>query len=361
MKNSKEVKFYKTLEFKLLKLVIVAFLIAIIFDLYFLRVFGWMAIGQIENINNATQKEILFINFVVIMIFILAVAIFVAVFLFGVSRRVKYIRYISNELLDIKNNRYLEKLEVRGDDDISRLAQSINIMSERLKKNYENEKMLEEEKNQMIIALSHDLKSPLTSIIGYLDVAKNKDYDEKNDYIDIAYKKSLELKRLIFDMFDYIKLEDKKFELQKTCINMSLFINQFVGEYEPLFIKQGIEIEMISRQDDILVNIDPEQYVRVLENIFSNVKKYGDCNSKFVIDISKTQQGYTLKFINNAKTIEKSDMKKIFQRMYRVDKSRGKVEGAGLGLATVKKIVELHEHKISASSYNDKFEVRIEL
>ncbi|MBO0565547.1 HAMP domain-containing protein [Clostridium botulinum] len=115
-----------------------------------------------------------------------------------VNKWVQYLNYMILKLRRISEIQYVDDLDINGDDELSELASSINVMSNKLKDNYEREKKIEKEKNDFIVAVSHDLRTPLTSIIGYLDLLKNEkiqSYEKTSEYIDITYRKAIDLKK----------------------------------------------------------------------------------------------------------------------------------------------------------------------
>ena len=174
MKN----KIYNKLATKLIFLVIFAFLVsAIIFV-------GLASVGMyymIFNSNKVGNNVVQTYNIYSITLIIIPIIIFVAIFLFGINKRIRYLKYIIIKVGSITNETFIEELDFKGNDEITDLANSINIMSNRLKENYEKEKKIEKAKNELIVAVSHDLRTPLTSIIGYLELLK----DDKFTYEDV--------------------------------------------------------------------------------------------------------------------------------------------------------------------------------
>ncbi|MDZ5254406.1 HAMP domain-containing sensor histidine kinase [Clostridium sp. LIBA-8841] len=304
-------------------------------------------------------------NFYSLLMVLFPVIIFFMIFLTVINKRIKYLEYITRSLSEIKNEKYLKKLDVIGKDEISELAKGINIMSERLKENYEKEKKNEEAKNELIVAVSHDLKTPLTSIIGYLDLLNDNKYDyseEQKAYLDIAYKKSLDLKKLTEELFEYTKLANDYIELEKIKFNISILLNQLIGEYTQFFNEKGIDVKIENPFSEINCEIDIQKIIRVFENLIKNAEKYSYPGSKFKITVEREPNIVKFIFENEGDKIEKEDLEKIFEKMYRLDKARNSEnEGSGLGLAISRKIVELHGGKLWAECNENKISFNMTL
>ncbi|MBO0545355.1 HAMP domain-containing histidine kinase [Clostridium botulinum] len=176
-----------------------------------------------------------------------------------VNKWVQYLNYMILKLRRISEIQYVDDLDINGDDELSELASSINVMSNKLKDNYEREKKIEKEKNDFIVAVSHDLRTPLTSIIGYLDLLKNEkiqSYEKTSEYIDITYRKAIDLKNLIEELFEYTKIENDYVSLEKVEFNIAILVNQILGEQMLFFKEKNINIEFESESNEIYCEID---------------------------------------------------------------------------------------------------------
>lgn len=297
--------------------------------------------------------------------FLVGLIIFISIFLFAISGRIKYLKYISKSVTNIKTQQYLNPIEVKGKDEISQLAEDINTMSERLKENYEKEKKQEESKNELIVAVSHDLKTPLTSIIGYLELL-NKDKEtftkEQQEFLEVAYEKSNNLKKLIEELFEYTKLSNNYIKLDKVPYNVAILVNQIVGEHVLFLSEKDIKVQIECTKNELVCEIDMQKFIRVIENLVKNVEKYSYRNSTFTIRMWEEDNNIKLSFSNEGDNISKDDLVKIFDEMYRIDKSRNAdIEGSGLGLPISKKIIELHGGRIWAECNGNKIKFNIEL
>ena len=288
---------------------------------------------------------------------------FVATFLFGINKRIKYLKYIISKVGGITNENFIEELDYKGNDEIADLANSINIMSNRLKENYEKEKKIEKAKNELIVAVSHDLRTPLTSIIGYLELLKDDKFpyeDVQKDYLNVAYEKSVSLKKIINELFEFTKLNNDIATLEKIPFNIATLVNQIVGEQIPFFKEKNIKVEIESTVQELYCEIDIQKMVRVLENIVKNAEKYSFPNTIFKVSMMEIDNNIKISFENTGENISKDELEKIFEKMYRLDKSRtGETEGSGLGLAISKKIIELHSGKLWAECNNNTIQFNI--
>lgn len=323
--------------------------------------FAWEHTNLIGGVDIVRE-----FNFYSLIMVLVPTLLFLVIFLIAINKRIRYLKYITKSLGEIKNEKYLKEIDVKGNDEIAELAEGINIMSERLKENYEKEKKNEEAKNELIVAVSHDLNTPLTSIIGYLnllnDSSKYEYSEEQKEYLEIAYKKSLILKKLTYELFEYTKLANDYIELEKVRFNVSILLNQLIGEHIHFFMERGINVKIENSFSEIYCEIDIQKIIRVFENIIKNAEKYSYPNSEFEIKVEKIGDEIKIIFENEGDKIEKEDLEKIFEKMYRLDKARNSEnEGSGLGLAISRKIVELHGGELWAECNENKISFNMTL
>ena len=217
-------------------------------------------------------------------------------------------------------------------------------------------KQAEKQRNDLLLYLAHDLKTPLTSIIGYLDLLNsqpNLSLEEKSNYTKIAYDKSIRLEELIEEFFSIAKYNLSDITLEKKQVNLSIMLAQISYEFMPLYREKNLEC-ISEIEDNLIVSIDINQFERVFDNLIRNAINYSDKNSKINI-IAKKESNYILiKLSNSVNFIDKNKLEHIFEPFVRLDESRNsKTGGSGLGLAITKKIIELHNGTIKAD-LNDK-------
>lgn len=351
-------KIYNKLATRLIFLVAFALLISTIV----LLVIGMSFYSLLINSNMAGDNLIINSTFSLLLL-IITITIFVAIFLFGINKRIRYLKYIISKVGNITNESFIEELDFKGNDEITDLANSINIMSNRLKENYEKEKKIEKAKNELIVAVSHDLRTPLTSIIGYLELLKDDKFsyeDVQKDYLNVAYDKSIGLKKIINELFEFTKLTNDITTLEKIPFNIATLVNQIVGEQIPFFNEKNIKVEIESTAEELYCEIDIQKMVRVIENIVKNAEKYSFPNTIFKVSMMEINNNIKISFENKGESISKEELEKIFEKMYRLDKSRtGETEGSGLGLAISKKIIELHSGKVWAECSNNTIKFNI--
>lgn len=296
-----------------------------------------------------------------------AIPVYILLFYFLTTKKIKYIKEITTGIEEISKGNLDFKVAEKGNDEFRILAKNINKMSAELKNKIEDERRAEKTKSELITNVSHDLKTPLTTIIGYLTLVKDKNYDEEktmSDYIERAYSKSLRLKKLIEDLFEYTKISNGVIKVNRTNVNIVELMDQLLGEMSVIAKQNNLSFETEYSGAEIFVDVDSDLMARAFENILSNSIKYSykELNSKVNISIIEHTGGITLTFENQGDTIPTEVLPLLFERFYRVDKSRNsKVSGSGLGLAIAKSIVELHGGTISAESEANRVKIIVEL
>lgn len=211
----------------------------------------------------------------------------------------------------------------------------------------------EQKKDELIVYLAHDIKTPLTAMIGYLSLLseiKDMPQEQRNRYIDIALDKSYRLEDLINELFDVARFNSEKIVLEKEEINLNLMLEQIADDFYPTLKEMNKKINFTSDEKTILY-ADPDKLSRVFNNLIKNAVNYSKENTDIDISILNKENQATVKITNKGKQIPKEKLDKIFEKFYRLDSSRtSKTGGSGLGLAIAKEIVELHGGRIYAES-----------
>lgn len=211
----------------------------------------------------------------------------------------------------------------------------------------------EQKKDELIVYLAHDIKTPLTSMIGYLSLLseiKDMPQEQRNRYIDIALDKSYRLEYLINELFDVARFNSEKIVLEKEEINLNLMLEQIADDFYPTLKEMNKKINFTSDEKTILY-ADPDKLSRLFNNLIKNAVNYSKENTDIDISILNKENQATVKITNKGKQIPKEKLDKIFEKFYRLDSSRtSKTGGSGLGLAIAKEIVELHGGRIYAES-----------
>lgn len=211
----------------------------------------------------------------------------------------------------------------------------------------------EQKKDELIVYLAHDIKTPLTYMIGYLSLLseiKDMPQEQRNRYIDIALDKSYRLEDLINELFDVARFNSEKIVLEKEEINLNLMLEQIADDFYSTLKEMNKKINFTSDEKTILY-ADPDKLSRVFNNLIKNAVNYSKENTDIDISIINKENQVTVNITNKGKQIPKEKLDKIFEKFYRLDSSRtSKTGGSGLGLAIAKEIVELHGGRIYAES-----------
>jgi len=312
---------------------------------------------DVSKVNPFYVYSLFFITFAMVIVS------FIAIFLLLIRRKLSYLKHITESINDIAKGELNLKIDIKGRDELTQLAHNINNMSQDLEHKFEHERQIERVKNELITNVSHDLRTPLTSIIGYLGLLKKGQYQSEaqyQDYLEITYSKSLRLKDLIDELFEYTRLSGPDVHLNLNEVDLAALLQQIVGEYTPLFEKEGLSVIKTIPIKSIPVIIDIEKMVRVYENLFMNVINYSKKPSEVRIALEAKQSSAVITVQNKANMPPIADLNQLFDRFYRAESSNH-TSGAGLGLAIAKKIVELHNGSIHAEFEDGWIQFSVEL
>jgi signal transduction histidine kinase len=245
------------------------------------------------------------------------------------------------------------------------LAGNVNRLSQRLQLALDEERRAEQTKNELITNVSHDLRTPLTSVVGYLGLIEQDGYRDEVElrhYVSIAYDKSQRLHELIDDLFEYTRMRHDTIALKLAPINVVELLGQLLVQYHVPLGEAGMESGLASSENVIMVQADTSKLVRVFENLISNAMLYGKDGKRVDIAISAAQATVDVEVINYGDQIPALDLPYLFDRFYRVDKSRTQWSGgSGLGLAISKSIVEKHGGTIDVVSNAEYTSFRVTL
>lgn len=305
-----------------------------------------------EILNKPFLSEKMYMDMTFSFVFVI---IFFALYYLLISRKmVDGLRSISKSVEQMKEGNFDITLDLDGNDEVSVLARSVLEMSDEIKAMMEKQKRLEQEKDDLITSVAHDLRTPLTSILGYLDlILYNQEIsmEEKVKYLTIVNKKSLQLKKLIEELFDYTKYSKNQMIPKKIKLDITKFMEQIVEEFYPSFYENHIEVCTNFPTKSIFIDADGDLLARAIGNILNNAVKYGADGKQIIITMKEVKSQIKISIINFGQIIPKEDIDKIFDRFFRVEQSRSeKTGGTGLGLAIAKSIFELHEASVEVTS-----------
>ncbi|WP_226529736.1 sensor histidine kinase [Metabacillus niabensis] len=236
-----------------------------------------------------------------------------------------------------------------SNDEIGELSTSIQILANDL--NY-----LKKERNEFLGSISHELRTPLTYIKGYADIAKRNNLSETDrlHYIHIIYEESNHVSNLLTELFNLAKMDQNTFSISKEKVNICLFMQSIFQKMKPAFESKGIKLEFIC-QKETFAHIDPIRFEQVFLNLLDNSIKYSDTKTLTTIELTKKENIIDIYVRDQGQGIPAEDLPYIFDRLYRVDKSRSRLTGGyGLGLSIVKEIIDAHGGTISIESQLNK-------
>lgn len=270
------------------------------------------------------------------------------------------ISIINDGLKKINSGDLEYNLNNTGEREVKELVQNINKIKEGYKISLNEQIKNEKLKTELISNVSHDLKTPLTSIINYVNILKDPNIteEERRDYLNILDKNSRRLKSLIEDLFEVSKLNSGKMKIQKEKIDIVSLVHQGIGEYSNLYEEKNIEFKVNSKCDEIILDLDGKLMSRAFENLIVNALKYSLSNTRVYIDILNKENEVEVSFKNISNYEMDFNTKDIFEQFTRADKSRNSsVEGSGMGLAITKSVIELHNGEIRIEIEGDMFKI----
>ena len=289
--------------------------------------------------------------------YFIAIAVFTLSFFYLTKRKMKQIEALAKGVMEIAKGNLGYRVKKKGIDEIALLTENVNHMAEAIMTNIEMERRIEQQKNELITNVSHDLRTPLTSIMGYLRLLREGRYETKEqyeEYLKIAFSKSEQLKNLIDDLFEYTKLTNENIVMgkQEVCINELL--EQLIEELIPQAEENNRSFVKHFLEERIFTFIDTEKMVRVFDNLLMNAIKYSSGNGQILVSLERKGSRVIIGIANESDEFTSEELVNLFERFYKKDQSRTNVkEGSGLGLAIAKSIVELHGGNIHAK-YSDK-------
>lgn len=288
---------------------------------------------------------------------------FFILILLGIRRKICYIKSLSNAVKEIAKGDFNTNIDVDGSDELAVVALSIDHMQHELKNQMQLQMKNEEKVREMITNISHDLKTPLTIITGYLDVIKKGQYESKEqqmEYLDKAYDRAISMDSMIKKIFQLAKQGDIRESLNLSEINLALLLRQMYMEYQPIAQKNEKNLVYQCDKLDIQVSIDVDRMMNAFGNLFMNAIKYAVRNSTIEVNVEDRDEVVFISFKNKANNVNASEIDQFFDKFYRGDKARNsKVEGNGVGLALVKEIVEWHQGKVWAEYEHEEIMIGI--
>lgn len=264
------------------------------------------------------------------------------------------LRHVISELHYIAQGHFDHTISFKVKTDLQKVIDSINSLVDSTVTAINEERTIEKSKDELISNVSHDIRTPLTSIIGYLGLLKSgvSDPEDQKRYINIAYMKAEQMKSLAHDLLEYTTLKSTSTKLTLSSLHIFSMLEQVAAGFEFEADEKGIIFNIETRPKDLTIQADPEKLVRVYNNLISNALKYGTGATQINLIANLVNNNEVeLRVENNGARIPEESLKKIFERFYRMETSRNtKTGGTGLGLSITKSIVDLHHGKIHCES-----------
>lgn len=301
-------------------------------------------------LNMVGQSDV-----VVVLVYVLiGILAFAVTFLLLQEKSAAYIGRISDAVERISEGDLNTQVEVVGDDEFSSMASNLNKMVEDIRRLMDKERESERTKNELITNVAHDLRTPLTSIIGYLELLSGPvvlQPEMQKKYIDIAYSKAKRLEKLIEDLFGFTKMNYGKLAMHVSKVDIVKLLGQLLEESYPNFANKGLSYELQSNVPAKIITADGNLLARLFDNLIGNAIKYGAEGKRILVKVMADTDTVQVSVTNYGYVIPAEELPLIFDKFYRVEQSRSThTGGTGLGLAIVKNIVDMHGGTITVKS-----------
>ena len=299
--------------------------------------------------------QLMELDTLMMLIYVLSgILIFSITFLALQEKSLRYISKLSAAIRNISEGDLNTTIEVVGDDEFSAMAVNLNKMVGDIRSLMDKEREAERTKNELITNVAHDLRTPLTSIIGYLELLSGKVVippEMQKKYIDIAYAKSKRLEKLIEDLFGFTKMNYGKVSMHVSKVDVVKLLSQLLEEFYPSFMDKNLSYELKSNVPAQIITADGNLLARLFDNLINNAIKYGADGKRVLVNIHASESVVAISVTNFGYVIPEEELPLIFNKFYRVEQSRSThTGGTGLGLAIAKNIVDMHGGTISVAS-----------
>ena len=322
--------------------------------------------ARIRLIENSRFAWFIILEVIACFIFFFAVY-----FIFFTKRITDYFEKLDRGIEEFSEGNFDINFEIRNEDELSNMARNLNRTTGEIKRILDKERNEEKSRKEFITSIAHDLRTPLTSVIGYLQLVMSKAYESRNneelqlkneEYIRVAYDKAIRLQGLIEDLFSFTKTDSTELRLHLEEIDIVKLIEQLADECYPSLQEAGLSLEFRKSAEVMKIEADGELMARAVANLLTNGIKYGKDGKKLIVELYQENEKSDLhiRIINYGRLIPKKDIEHIFDKFYRVEDSRSvETGGTGLGLAITKNIVSLHGGDINVKSdlYGTVFEI----
>lgn len=311
---------------------------------------------QTGNDSQALQRFALGSTISVLLFVLLGILLFSLIFLLLQRKMARDIETIARAVKQISEGDLSTRLELEGEGELTDIAENLNRMEEDIQELIDKERTSEQSKTDLITNVAHDLRTPLTSILGYLELLRKNQKlspEMQQKYLDIAYNKSVRLQKLIEELFGFTKLSYGKINMNVAKVDIVELLAQLLEESYPNFQKNGLSYDFVSNRKSQIIEADGDLLARLFDNLIGNAIKYGKEGKRVRVNLWADREIVTIKIVNYGYVIPANELPLIFDRFYRTDHSRTNASGpggTGLGLAIVKNITDMHHGTVSVSS-----------
>lgn len=290
----------------------------------------------------------------VAIIVIWGIMIFYGCMLYVFRNHIRQMHHILDGIETMATGDLDTKISLDSAGELSGLANSLNHMADQLRKLIEEERQREQMKNTLITNVAHDLRTPLTSTLGFLQLLReypDMSLSDRVHFTEIAYNKAARLEAMVEDLFTYTKFQQSDYQMNLEKLDAVKLLEQLLDEFSLILEEEQMEYELVLRTPALPLMADGKLLARLFENLIQNAIKYGKSGKRLTICISETEEKACISVTNYGEMIPKEELDFIFERFYRLEYSRNSCTGGnGLGLAIAQSIARLHGGKISAFS-----------
>ncbi|WP_144554702.1 cell wall metabolism sensor histidine kinase WalK [Bacillus sp. X1(2014)] len=261
-------------------------------------------------------------------------------------------RYVTHPLIQmsaatkrISKGDFSVSLPKIGRDEIGELGESIKVLASDLE-------ILKNERNEFLASISHELRTPLTYIKGYADIARRPETidEDREKYLGIIVEETGKLSKLVKELFNLAKMDENSFSIEKEGVLLRPYLQSILEKVTPALKEHHMEL-VLECSDSLYLSLDPMRFEQVIFNLVDNARKYSEPHTTIRVEVSNSSGKVHIKIQDEGKGIPEKDLPRIFDRFYRVDKSRTRaLGGTGLGLSIVKQLVEAHGGTIKVTS-----------
>lgn len=303
----------------------------------------------------------IFRNYIDLIFIVTLFLIFLVVFRIYLNWFTKYFMEINRGIDALADGK---EGEISLSPELAPTEKKINAIKHTLEKQKLDAKLAEQRKNDLIVYLAHDLKTPLASVIGYLNLLHDEGQiseELREKYLAVSLDKAERLEDLINEFFEIAKFNLSNITLQYSRINLTRLLEMLLYEFQPMLGEKDLHCSL-NIAEDTMLKCDADKMQRVFDNLLRNAVIYSFEGTDIVITAAEYEGNIRIRFVNHGDTIPEEKLERIFEQFYRLDSSRSTGSGgAGLGLAIAKQIVELHGGEITAKSENELIEFEVTL